>query len=285
METNISQRLIASGVIAVALSTGIVLSLVLGFTALFPVLYVIMVTFAMVHGAKRYGWKLMWVFLALVLGISWGYESLSIMTGFPFGNYHYSEAFIGPFIGLVPVMIMPAYFAMGYFSWTIASILLDKKDAVLRKADIILQPLLASFVMVMWDLSFDPATSTIGQFWVWHDGGAYFGVPFVNYLGWFLCVFTFYMIFALIVSKNTGSLLQNKINSVWFWVLPILMYLTRTIEYVANQFTRENVQITSNDGHVWWTGDIYASLLLVSMFTMMFVGFYAIVRAFKNRDS
>jgi putative membrane protein len=69
---------------------------------------------------------------------------------------------------------------------------LDRFDDRLTSAEVILVPALASFVMVMWDLCIDPASSTISGAWIWRDGGGYFGVPLVNFLGWYLCVFTIY---------------------------------------------------------------------------------------------
>jgi uncharacterized membrane protein len=45
--------------------------------------------------------------------------------------------------------------------------------------------LIASFLMVMWDLGLDPTASTIRHLWTCQQGGGSFGVPLSNYLGWF----------------------------------------------------------------------------------------------------
>ena len=100
---------------------------------------------------------------------------MSILTGFPFGHYVYTDKF-GPKLWLVPLLIMPAYFSMGYIAWTIGHILLDRFDDRLAGAEVVLVPALASFVMVMWDLCIDPGSSTIAGAWIWRDGGSYFGV-------------------------------------------------------------------------------------------------------------
>lgn len=128
----------------------------------------------------------------------------------------------------------------------------------------------------------DPYNSTITQYWIWHDGGAYFGVPFVNYLGWYLCVFTFYVVFALVLradKRNSES--PASVTNRAFWVLPVLMYGSRTIEYFGRLF-KESVEVVAENGHVYWTGDIYGTLALMSLFTMVFVSFYAIVRVVKR---
>lgn len=281
---DISQNIVWAGVALVVLTTACIILASLGEGVFTFVAYIFMLTFMLYHGTKRYGLGLTLFFSALVTAVSWSYESLSILTGFPFGSYHYTENFIGPWVGLVPVMIMPAYLAMGYMAWTIGSVLLDKRDSSVRGSDLILLPLLSAFVMVMWDLSFDPAASTLANLWNWHNGGAYFGVPFVNYMGWFLCVFTFYFVFALVLRFRNDFRPNITITNKAFWILPALMYITRAIQYVINVFIQPNVEIVSNDGHVWWTGDMHLSLLLVSIFTMMFVVFYTVVRVSRSED-
>ncbi len=128
-------------------------------------------------------------------------ESSSIATGFPFGNYHYTEN-LGPKLGTVPLLIRPAYFAMCYVSWSLAHIMLDKFD---HRADALQRfavPVIAAFIMVMWDLSMDPSRSTLSRAWIWHDGGSYFGVPFVNFMGWYFTVYLIFQILALVLQKQ-----------------------------------------------------------------------------------
>lgn len=241
------------------------------------VVVVTLVGFNVIHSGRRYGGKASLVFFALTCVISWAYETSSILTGFPFGNYHYADL-LGPKLGLVPVLIMPAYFAMGYLSWTIAHILLDRFDDRLEKRHIFLVPVVASFVMVMWDLSIDPARATIEKAWIWHDGGAYFGVPIKNFAGWFLCVFTIFQCFALYLHKfGHGGVTSSPIPRN-HWTLPTYLYAAMMIDGFMLAAVNENVQIESLDKHVWWTGDIHGSLALVSFFTMFFVSFMARLR-------
>ena len=110
--------------------------------------------FAFMHGSRRLGWPTMLTFFGIAFAVSWCLESLSIATGFPFGHYHYTDK-LGPRLGTVPLLIMPAYFAMCYVSWNLAHIVLDKFD---HRADTLQRfavPVIAAFIMVMWDLSMD----------------------------------------------------------------------------------------------------------------------------------
>ena len=52
--------------------------------------------FALVHGAARYGWRGIFAFVVICLVVSNALENLSIVTGFPFGNYTYTDV-LGPF--------------------------------------------------------------------------------------------------------------------------------------------------------------------------------------------
>ena len=58
----------------------------------------ILMGFAIVHGIRRYGWKHFVVFFIVTFVVSWSYETLSILTGFPFGHYVYTDQ-LGPKFG------------------------------------------------------------------------------------------------------------------------------------------------------------------------------------------
>src|SRR5260370_33755968 len=78
--------------------------------------------------------------------------------------------------------------------------------------------------MVAWDLSFDPITSTIEHSWIWLQGGNYFGVPFSNYLGWFLTVFVFCQLFALYLRGQPEASTATRPLSRDYWRLAVLVY-------------------------------------------------------------
>jgi hypothetical protein len=108
--------------------------------------------FGLLHGASTYGWRGILFFLVVCLGVSNAFENLSILTGFPFGWYHYSDA-MGSRLFLVPLQIGPAYFGVGYLSWTLARAILGDEDTRLAGLLSFATPAIASFIMVSWDLS------------------------------------------------------------------------------------------------------------------------------------
>jgi hypothetical protein len=60
------------------------------------------------------------------------------------------------------------------------------------------------------------------------------------------------------------------------------MYAAVMLPRLLEPAVSDSVQVTSNDGHVWWTGDIHAASALVALFTMLFVTVLALVRVSRN---
>ena len=130
--------------------------------------------------------------------------------------------------------------------------------------------LVAAFVMVMWDLSMDPSRATINLTWIWHDGGAYFGVPFVNFAGWFLCVATIFAAFAIWLARSAAKDVVSPDRMAQAQALGL--YAGLFAEFVAfTVFGPKTGTVTDAVGQVWNLRDIYESLGLVSIFTMGFV--------------
>ncbi len=281
--TSISGRWIAVGTIVLIVTVISVVVLTLT-DSVVSILFITLLlsVFAFTHGVLRYGLRAMVLFVVVVVIIGWSFESLSIQTGFPFGDYYYTSL-MGAKIGQVPVAIMPSYFAFGYFSWTIASILIGKRDNGISGSDLWVLPIVSSFVMVMWDVTMDPLCSTILGEWVWEDGGPYFGVPLSNFFGWYLTVFTFFLIFAIYLRFTKGNTDVTEITSRGFWILPILMYLSITINYWGVWLLGAPTEtVTDQTGQVWSTADILGSIVLVNVFTMIFVGVLGLILIWRE---
>ena len=234
--------------------------------ALIPLISIaVPMIFVALHAPRQIGWRRLAIFFAMTFTISWSYESLSIATGFPFGNYHYTDA-LGPKLGTVPLLIMPAYFGMAYASLLLARLLADHGRPARRSFGLV--ALVASFVMVVWDLSMDPARATVHQAWIWHDGGAYFGVPFVNFAGWFLCVLTIFLAYGALAARlsRPEPLPEGQIDA-----LPLGLYAALFAEFASYPFWPHEGTVTDAVGQVWNLRDLYQTLGLVSIFTMGFV--------------
>lgn len=231
----------------------------------------LLVSITILHGRVQLGIKNLAIFFVIVFVISNIYENMSVMTGFPFGNYHHSES-LGPKLFLIPIIIAPTYFVVGYFSWCLSLILLDVFGGKLSAARLWSVPLVASFVMTMWDLQIDSISSTVNQSWFWHDGGAFFGVPFENYMGWLLCTYSFFQVFALYLrfhASADANFRQTKGNSHWYQAISIYAILSFPVMILP--LLKADVLVTDMSGTQWSSMDMYESMALLTIFTMWFV--------------
>jgi putative membrane protein len=225
---------------------------------------------AFLHGSRRYGWKGILLFLGISLVVSFTIENLAILGGFPFGQYYYTGGFPGPRIFLVPAIIGVTYFSSGYVAWELGNILLNYPDSDPKNPRFVfLQPVVASFIMVMWDLCMDPINATIAGNWVWKQGGGYFGVPLTNFLGWFVTVWIFYQLFALVVRGGKVNVRPRSERS--FWYQPVVYYLILGLTDVFFYIFQAKRDVTDGSGQVWHSGGILEAMVTVFLFSMLFV--------------
>lgn len=115
----------------------------------------------------------------IILVITWGAEFIGHNTGFPFGEYHYTDA-LQPQLAGVPLLIPVAWFMLLPSSWVMAQLIIGERNSIQKH---ILFALVSGIALAAWDLFLDPQMVRWG-FWEWEQAGVYFGIPLVNYLGW-----------------------------------------------------------------------------------------------------
>lgn len=121
-------------------------------------------------------------FMLPALGVSMGAELLGTSTGFPFGNYHYLTGLGYKVAGLVPFTIPLSWFYLGFSAYVLAYMGLIG----LGKLRVLGAIAFGSLLLTSWDFVLDPAMSqTTMPFWAWDQPGAFFGMPYQNFAGWF----------------------------------------------------------------------------------------------------
>ena len=115
--------------------------------------------------------------LALVLPLAWLVERVGSTTGIPFGAYHYTEA-LAPLLGGVPLIIPIAWLMMLPAAWAVAAAITGAQSGWRFVA-------VSAAAFTAWDFFLDPQMVHWG-YWVWHEPDGYFGIPWVNFSGWFL---------------------------------------------------------------------------------------------------
>lgn len=167
---------------------------------------ILLLLFSLCHAWYMLGWRHSLIFFALAAIISWGFEQVGVATGLIYGPYHYT-AILGGRLGHVPFLIPLAWFMMIYPSYVLANLIAGDPPAGSRGtfARIAWLAFLSALIMTAWDVVMDPLMSgpTI-QAWVWERGGAYFGVPAQNFVGWILTTFTIYLAYRLFERWKPG---------------------------------------------------------------------------------
>jgi len=237
--------------------------------------------FALIHGAILYRLTGILIFFAICLVVGNAFENLGVATGFPFGRYYFTEA-MGPRLFQVPILLGLAYVGMGYLSWTLGRMILGNLRAPLAGARTVALPLVAAFIMVAWDFANDPVWANINRLWVWQHGGAYFGVPLTNFLGWYLVVYVIYQLFALhLRGRSPGA--RPLPSGYWHW--PVIFYALSAAGDILIVLPKPaRPVIFDPTATPWNVSSITGACALVSIFVMGGVTIIAWLRLRTSRN-
>jgi putative membrane protein len=134
---------------------------------------------AVADAGARWGARAALALLAGAGGLGLLAETLGVHTGFPFGDYAYSDG-LGPRLVGVPAVVPLAWTMLAY-----PSLLLGRRLGATRAGT----ALTGGLALAAWDLFLDPQMVAQGH-WAWaHPAPALPGVPGVpltNYAGWLL---------------------------------------------------------------------------------------------------
>ncbi|MEY3825326.1 MAG: hypothetical protein RLZZ148_138 [Cyanobacteriota bacterium] len=158
-------------------------------------------------------------FMIPALGLSLGSELLGTSTGFPFGHYRYLTGLGFKIAGLVPFTIPLSWFYLGFSAYIIARAGLESLNWP-RWQKLFGAIAVGAILLTAWDFVLDPAMSqTTMPFWVWEQPGAFFGMPYQNFLGWFGTGALFMTVATLLWQSKPLKLPYQDLG------LPLVMYL------------------------------------------------------------
>jgi uncharacterized membrane protein len=241
---------------------------------------------AFTHASFAYGLRHALALFVICTGITFTMENLGAATGFPFGHYHFEVAPSLPHIGAIPIVVGPLWFGVGYFSWMVAGILLCGADFRLRERfNVILLPVVAAFVMTQWDLILEPPSATVSKAWIWHDGGAFFGVPASNFFGWLLTSWLFFQAFALYLRGRQDALARAAGSGRAFQTMAVLFYLSTGLTHLTPWIMGQMGEVADGAGHIWRVEDIRETTVITMLLTMAFTSLLALVCIFRLRPS
>jgi putative membrane protein len=152
-------------------------------------------------------------------------EVLGVNFQFLYGLYYYPEGLSGPLVLGVPPMAMLIYFPLGYTCFIMGRAVIGGLSTRVTGLRLIGVAIFAALAMTTHDFSNDPFQSTVRGLWVWPNGGAYFGVPLQNFIGWFVLTSFFTALVGLIANSAKAMEFISKPKTPNFFLLPILLYL------------------------------------------------------------
>jgi putative membrane protein len=147
------------------------------------------------------------------------------------------------------------------------------------------QPVIASLAaacaMTQWDLVMDPVNSTVYGLWIWHHGGAFFGVPPKNFLGWFGEMFIAFLAVTLFL-RSRNAALDLSSRSRGFWMMPIFLYLSAGLCQIVPWLVSPGGIVMDGAGTAWQVRDIHAAAVVTMLLTMAPTGLLALYRLWRT---
>ncbi|MBD2624212.1 carotenoid biosynthesis protein [Microcystis flos-aquae FACHB-1344] len=158
-------------------------------------------------------------FMVPAISLSLCSELLGTSTGFPFGHYRYLSGLGYKIAGLVPFTIPLSWFYLGFSAYIIARVGLSTL-AIPQWLQNLGAIAIGAVLLTSWDFVLDPAMSqTTMPFWIWEQPGAFFGMPYENFAGWFGTGCVFMTVATLIWQVQPVKLPSQDVT------LPFVMYL------------------------------------------------------------
>jgi putative membrane protein len=123
------------------------------------------------------GWRRSLFFLVWGSFVGMMAELMGTGTGYPFGAYAYTSFLDPKILGHVPYLIPLSWYAVSIVSLDLAARLgIGRAQRIL----------VAALYMVLWDVALDPAMGAGFPVWRWETEGFFYGMPAINWVGWFL---------------------------------------------------------------------------------------------------
>ncbi|MBV9616787.1 MAG: carotenoid biosynthesis protein [Ktedonobacteraceae bacterium] len=135
----------------------------------------------------------------LVFMLSYLVEAIGVNTGLPFGAYHYTDILFLHLPGDVPLAVMFAWILIvfGSYAWV------RSDTSHLSVGATLLGALLATLL----DMAIEPVAAHVVHYWEWSAPGSinYYGVPFANFVAWFLVTAGLLLLAGRFLTKRIAS--------------------------------------------------------------------------------
>jgi uncharacterized membrane protein len=186
------------------------------------------------HG-RRGGLAALLVFL-----LAWAVEYAGVTTGMPFGRYHYTGALQPQLFGVVPLAIPCAWLMVAAGAWQLTY---DFRFWILDFGSSSHKPQATSYklaraatLVLLLDLQIEPVATKINHYWIWRDGGPYYGVPTANFVAWWLTGLAMALVAAAVLpesgERETGRLGDRETES---YAARLMSHISRLMSHVSRR--------------------------------------------------
>jgi bisanhydrobacterioruberin hydratase len=191
----------------------------------------------------------------LVFALAWAVEHIGVLTRFPFGHYQYTELLQPQLLGVVPLPIACAWVMVAIGAWQLAThnrtaySIADRPTALshtIRSTRYTIRGgVLAATLVLLLDLQIETVATKIHPYWVWLDGGRYYGVPTANFVAWWLVGLGMALIVNSLLQKERGgaySVFRKSIKRQYAirntHNIPAYLYILSTIMFTVVNLAR-----------------------------------------------
>lgn len=180
----------------------------------------------LLHVAIQLGWHTALKAFLWIAVFASTVEYVGAVTGFPFGDYHYTAKFGPRIAGELPVAIPFAWWVVVFPLHWYWSTLLHRKPA-----SVVLVPIAVGLSAVAIDLALEPVATVVRAYWVWTgDNGIYYGVPLSNFIAWFIVAMMMSIGLHLIVTGQVRKVYTEATTSL---MTPLLVLLAVLITFLV----------------------------------------------------
>jgi len=178
----------------------------------------------------------------------------------------------------VPWFIGPAYLATGYLAWVVGTVLLGDVRRRSPWLTTIGTPVVAAVAMTAWDLALDPTSSTVNHAWIWENGGGFFGVPLVNFLGWTFTVYLFMQVFALYLRYRGPLPTAQPDRATASDLQAVLLYAATTVSFFTKFYSGARTTVTDAVGAICRPVTSTRPRSCLTVYGMCFIALLALLR-------
>lgn len=169
----------------------------------------------------------------LMFVLAWGVEHVGETTGVLFGRYQYTDVLQPQILAVVPVPITCAWLIVALGSWQLAGWIWPIQVIHRPMSEAFGRIVLSATLIVALDLQIETIATLVNQYWIWADSGAYYGVPAINFVMWWLVGVVMGIVLSLVLPGGSvlGTRNPQKLHIWVFSYIPALMYLLSSLMF------------------------------------------------------